>query len=290
MKPAPFLYVAPDTTEECIELLGEHGDEAKVLAGGQSLMALLNLRMSRPAILIDIGRIASLRKLEERDGVVAVGAFVRQRAIETSPIFVRSLPLLRQAVELIGHPATRARGTIVGSMCHADPAAELPLCAALLEAEFSIVSKRGGRTLPAASFFASSLQTNLEADELVTEVLLPRALPGTGYAFDEVSRRHGDFAIVAAAALVEMEAGRVRSGRVALGGMAPSPVVRDLPDGLIGGGRDREEFARVARDLADELQPDSDLHASDIYRKSTAAVLIERVLAAAARDAGTERN
>ncbi len=259
MKPPAFSYVAPDSVAECLALLAQYGGDAKIMAGGQSLMPLLALRMARPAVVIDIGRIKELDFVRREGAMVHVGAGVRQRRIEHDPIFAQDLPLLRQAVGFIGHVATRSRGTIVGSLCHADPAAELPVCAMLLDAELVVQSARGERMVKAGDFFAGALVTALKEDELVTAVRFP--VHTAGFAFDEIARRHGDFALVSIAG---------RADKVALGGVAAAPVVFTVQPG--------EAAKDFAARVAGSLEPIDDLHASAAYRRSVAGVLVERVL------------
>jgi CO/xanthine dehydrogenase FAD-binding subunit len=286
MKPPVFKYVAPESVDECVGLLGQYADEAKIIAGGQSLMPLLSLRMVRPAVIIDIGRMAELGRWREENGFVRVGALVRQRALEVDKALRQLLPLMTEAAQLIGHPATRSRGTIVGSMCHADPAAELPVCAALLGAEFVLRSSKGSRTLKAEKFFIDALSTAVEVDELVEEVRIPTARKGEGYAFVEIARRHGDFALVSAGAVVEAEAGRVKDARVALGGIGPRPKVFSVADFAQGKPFDRAACAEFGRHVASRVEPGSDLHATADYRRAVSASLVERALNTAFDRAG----
>lgn len=276
MKPPPFAYAAPETLDECVALLAEHSDDAKILAGGQSLMPLLNLRMVRPAVIIDIRRVRGLDCWERDGNFVRIGAFVRQRVLETDKNLAMALPLLAKAVNLIGHPATRSRGTIVGSMCHADPAAELPICALLLGGEFMLRSHRGSRVLSADDFFEDALSTAVGPDEMVEAVQIPVASPGSGCAFDEVARRHGDFALVSAGAVVEEG-----KGRVALGGVGARPILFRYDDILPGAPIDAENIVSFGRQVAGLIEPNSDLHATADYRRSVASVLIERTLQSA---------
>lgn len=279
MKPPAFSYVAPESVAECLALLAQYGGDAKIMAGGQSLMPLLALRMARPAVVIDIGRIAELNFVRHEDDVVHIGAGLRQRRIESEPIFARDLPLLRQAVDFIGHVATRSRGTIVGSLCHADPAAELPVCAALLGAEFVVASARGARQVAAKEFFESALVTVLKEDELVTEVLFPVQASDSGYAFTEIARRHGDFAMVSVGAVVRRNGSQVDS-TIALGGVGATPLVFGVEDFAHGDGA--ASYKRTATGIMEALNPIDDLHASAAYRRAVAGVLVERVLTAAA--------
>lgn len=279
MKPPVFAYAAPATVEECLELLHRFGGDAKIMAGGQSLMPLLNLRMARPDVVIDIGRAGGLDKAERRNGSVEIGATVRQRAIERDPLFAHCLPLLADAAQHIGHVATRSRGTIVGSLCHADPAAELPVCAALLDAEFVLRAQGGSRTLKASAFFADALATTAREDELVEAVRFPVADAASGYAFVEMARRHGDFALVSVAGTVRRGAdGKIADGAVALGGVGPAPAVFRLGEFSAGAKIDAATYKAFGRHVASAVEPRGDLHASADYRRAVAATLVERVL------------
>lgn len=284
MKPPKFSYEAPKTLEECLSLLAQYGDEAKLLAGGQSLMPLLNLRMVRPQVIVDIGHVRGLDGWAKEDKSVTVGAFVRQRVIETDRSLTTAVPLLAEVIPLIGHPATRSRGTIVGSMCHADPAAELPLCAVLLGAEFLLRSSKGSRVVKADDFFEDALTTATRSDEIVEAVRLPVAPPGSAYAFDELARRHGDFALVSVGAAVETREGRTEV-RVALGGASSRPVSFSY-DGNAADLADRAKIIEFGRHVATQIDPGTDLHATADYRRSIAATLIERTLLTALAQAG----
>ncbi len=281
MKPPLFSYVAPHSVAECLELLAQFGGDAKIMAGGQSLMPLLALRMARPAVIIDIGRIKELNFARKDGDVVRIGAGLRQRAIERDPIFAKELPLLCQAIGFIGHVATRSRGTIVGSLCHADPAAELPVCAALLNAQFITASTRGERKVSAKQFFEGALVTILKEDELVTEVRFPVPAAGSGVAFAEIARRHGDFAMVSAAAIMHPGSASQVDSAVALGGVGMTPLVFGIADFSLGQGDAAASYKRTANAVMEALEPQDDLHATAAYRRAIAGVLIERVLSAA---------
>ena len=276
MKPPPFAYAAPGSVEEALSLLAAHGGDARVLAGGQSLMPLLALRMVRPEVIVDIGRIPGLDAWAAEGGLVSLGPMVGQAALLQDKALAAALPLCTMAAPWIGHPSTRSRGTIVGSLCHADPAAELGVCLLTLGAEMTVSSASGDRTIAAADFFDSPLSTAAGEGEMVTAIRVPAAAPRTGYAFVELARRHGDFAIVAAAAVVTLgAAGAVESARVGLGGVADTPVAFDVAGGL-------EDWADAARDIAARLDPPDDLQASAGYRRDMAARLAAQTLADAA--------
>jgi len=225
MKPPPFEYSAPESVPEALSLLATLGDSAKVLAGGQSLLPLLNLRLASPAHLVDINRMPQLGQIRPHDGGLVLGSMVRQRSLERSDEVRPRCPLLLEVVPMIGHPQIRNRGTVGGSMAHADPAAELPALALLLDAVFLLASVRGERLIKAGDFFKGYMTTALEPDELLLEIRLPAWPAGAGFSFQEVSRRHGDFALVGATAMVILGPdGAIAHGRLAFTGMGEMPV------------------------------------------------------------------
>src|SRR5580693_7309943 len=224
MKLPPVEYEAPRTVSEAVELLAEHLDQASVLAGGQSLIPLLALRLARPAVLIDINGVDGLSGVSATDGSVGIGAMTREYVAEESAVIADAVPLLAAALPLIGHEAIRSRGTIGGSLAHADPAAELPAVALALDAEFVVRSQSGERVIPAAEWFEGYLATARRPDEILVEVRFPAAAPGTGVSFQEVARRHGDFAIVGLAASLTLADGAVSDARLAFSGVADVPV------------------------------------------------------------------
>lgn len=268
MKPRPFDYVRPDTVEEAVALLAEHGDDARVLAGGQSLMAMLNLRLADPAMLIDIARIAELGAIRDLGDWIEVGAAVTQNTLLAWPDLPHKLPLLAAALPFVGHFQTRNKGTVCGSIAHADPSSELPLALATLDGEVVLRSRRGARTLPAKEFQIDMLTTAREPDELIVAVRFP-AHAKRPAAFREVARRHGDFAIIAVAALIDgMQA------RIGIGGMAGRPAVARIAlDGAA-------SVKAAVDELADGLEGYEDLHASagmrrDILRNLAPLVIEE---------------
>ncbi|MEA3020306.1 MAG: aerobic carbon-monoxide dehydrogenase medium subunit [Actinomycetota bacterium] len=270
MKPPPFLYLAPTSLDEAIAALAEHGEDAKVLAGGQSLIPLLSLRLARPTALIDLNGVAELSSIA-MNGSTAIGAMTRHRAIERSAEVAGRVPLLSAAVPYIGHAAIRSRGTIGGSLSHADPAAELPAVALALDATFEVRSTRGSRTITAADFFAGYFTTSLEPDEVLVQVTFPNAAPGTGVSVQEMARRHGDFAMVAVAASVAPDG----DTRIALINMADRPVRATEAEAAAKAGAPMEEIVALA---TRGLEPVSDLHASAAYRRHVAGVLVRRAL------------
>jgi carbon-monoxide dehydrogenase medium subunit len=283
----PYVeYEAPATVAEAVDLLGEHQDEASVLAGGQSLIPLMALRLARPAVLIDVNSLGELSGVSVTDGRAAIGAMTREYVAEESAVVTDTVPLLAAALPLIGHEAIRSRGTIGGSLAHADPAAELPAVARALDAEFVVRSRSGDRVVPAAEWFEGYLATARRPDELLVEVRFPTAGPGTGAAFQEVARRHGDFAIVGLAVSLTLADGLVSDARLAFSGLADVPVrAADAEDFLIGERPSPELFDEAARRATADIDPPADLHGSSEYRKKIAATLVRRGLQAAADNA-----
>jgi CO/xanthine dehydrogenase FAD-binding subunit len=273
--------------EETLALLAELGEGAKLLAGGQSLVPLLNFRLVRPQHLVDLNAVADLAGIREDDGHLVIGAMTRQRAVETSALVRRRCPLLAEAMPQIGHVQIRNRGTIGGSLAHADPAAELPAVVAALDGELVVRSARGRRVLKAEQFFLGYLSTAAEPSELLVEVRLPAVPPRTGTAFLEVSRRHGDFALVGVAATITLdEAGVCTGSAIVLTGVGPTPVVaREAARALVGVKPSAAAFADAGRRVAAMLRPDGDMHASREYRQHVGGVLTARALARAAERA-----
>jgi carbon-monoxide dehydrogenase medium subunit len=286
MKPPPFTYHRPSTLDEALDLLGEYGDEAKVLAGGQSLMPLLSLRLAHPAHLVDINRIdGQLGQIAQHDSGLSVGALVRQRAAETSAVVRAACPLLAEALPLIGHTQIRNRGTVCGSLAHADPASELPAVTLALDAEMVAQSRaRGTRRIAADAFFHGYLTTALEPDELLTEVRLPAWPAGTGWSFQEVTRRHGDFALVGVAAALRLDtAGTCQDVRLAAIGAGPGPLRgRAAEAALRGQPFSTESVTAAAQELGKAVDPASDVQATAAYRRHVTVVLARRALEEAA--------
>jgi len=270
MKPPPFEYVAPTSLDEAVAALAEHGDDAKVLAGGQSLIPLLSLRLARPTALIDLNGVAELSSISV-NGTASIGAMTRHRAAERSAELARAVPLLAAAVPYIGHAAIRTRGTVGGSLAHADPAAELPAVAMALDATFEVASTRGTRTIAADAFFAGYFTTSLEPDEILTSVTFPTAAPGTKVSVQEMARRHGDFAMAAVVASVSPTG----DTRLALVNVADRPYRAIEAEAAANAGASDDEVADLA---TRELEPVSDLHATSAYRKHVAGVLVRRAL------------
>jgi len=286
VKPPPFEYRLADSVETAVAALAEAGGEAKVLAGGQSLVPMLNFRLLRPAILVDINRVPGLSYISDDIDAIRVGALTRHHQLETSPVIADHLPVLRAAMAHVAHLAIRNRGTIGGSLTHADPAAELPMMALLLDATLGIASPRGRRTVAARDFFLGALSVALEADELVTEVVFPKLPPDTGWGFEEISRRHGDFALAAMAATLTLADGKIAQARIAIAGADERAVRASEAEALLQGksldGELRDAACESARAC---VTPNTDLHASSDYRRHLVGVLTGKALDAAWRRA-----
>jgi 2-furoyl-CoA dehydrogenase FAD binding subunit len=256
MKPARFDYVRAETIEEALDVLAQTGDDARILAGGQSLLPMLNMRLARPQVVIDVMGIAALKKVEDRGGGLTVYAGTRQVEIERRAELAKSQPLLAAALGWVGHAQTRSRGTFCGSIAHADPSAELPLVLTALGGSVHLRSRKAARKVPAEDFFTGVMATARRDEELIEAIAFPPKAPQAGYAFREVARRHGDFAIVACAAIAEPEA-----ARLAVGGVAEHPVVRAMP--LPGS----SALDDALDEFAWSLEARDDLHASARYRR-----------------------
>ncbi len=281
MKPAPFVHHAPRTVDEAVAVLAEVSSDGKVLAGGQSLIPVLNMRLATPGHLVDINGVAGLDAVHVTDEWVRVGALVRHAGLQRHDGADAALPLLRQALDNVAHPAIRNRGTTVGSIAHADPAGEMPSVAVLTGGVVEAVGPGGRREIAATDFFEGPLETTLAHDELVEAVRFGRFAPGTRTAFLESARRHGDYALAGVAVAVEVTDGVVRSARASFVSVTPVPTVLDLSPALAG----RDAGAPVHADVVDlvraHVDPEGDIHASADYRRMLAAELTRRALAAA---------
>jgi carbon-monoxide dehydrogenase medium subunit len=289
VKPPPFDYSAPDSVAEALELLQRAPEETSVLAGGQSLVPVLNMRLAQPLALVDLNRVAGLGAIETTpERRIRFGCMVRQRRLESEPLVRDRLPLLTEAAVHIAHLAIRTRGTVGGSLAHADPSAELPAAVSALDGRMLVRGPDGERTVPAADFFLGPLTTAIEPGELLVAVELEPPPPGSGSAFLEVARTHGAFALAAAAAVLHLDdSGVVDHARVALAGLGGVPCVPAWLDEVAGGeAPDEALFRRVGERVRDEVDPFDDVHASAQYRKRVAAVLTARALATAAARAG----
>ena len=284
MRPAPFEYLAPRTVEEALDLLVRYGGDAKLLAGGQSLVPMMNMRLVRPGVVVDLNRVAALGGVREAVRGLRLGALVRQHALERDGRVAAAAPLLAEAAPVIGHLQTRARGTVGGSLVHADPAAELPACMIALDAVFHLRSARAARACRAQDFFRGLLATALEPDELLAEIEVPGApAPRSGHGFAEVARRHGDFALAGACAVLGLDAAGVcRHARLVIFGVGDGPHLARATAGLIGERPSAARLTEAGRAAAAEIDARSDLHATGEYRRRVAAGLGARALGSAA--------
>ncbi|ETW93996.1 MAG: hypothetical protein ETSY1_36770 [Candidatus Entotheonella factor] len=281
MKPAPFDYYAPSSVDEALALLAEHGDDAKLLAGGQSLMPMMNMRLATPQVVVDINRIDGLAGIAQAsDGGLTIGAMTRQRTVERSDEVRQRCPLLTDAMPWLGHFQIRNRGTIGGSVVHADPAAELPAVMVAMEAELVLRSAERERVVPADEFFVTFLTTATEPDELLTEIRLPAWSAAWGWDIQEVSRRQGDFAMVGSVAMVQVdEAETCRAARLVLFGVGETPVrVASAEARMVGQRLDDALLQEVADIVTEALEPEGDIHASATYRKEVGGVMARRTL------------
>lgn len=285
MKPVPFAYARPDTIDEALAVLAEHGDEAAILAGGMSLGPMLNLRLVRPTVVVDVNRIAGIQEVAAANGHVVTGAGVRQARAMGEPVIAAEVPLLARALPWVGHYQTRSRGTLGGSVAHADPSAEVPLALLALGGEVELRSARRRRTVAAGDFFLGVLTTNRQPDEMVTALHWPRRTAGEGCAFEEIAERHGDFAVAAVAARARMAGGNVAGVDVAVGGVEDRPVAIDL-SAFAGARADDETVAAIAEQVAKQVSPISDRAASAAHRRALARELTRRTVRRALDEAG----
>ena len=287
MKPRPLGYMRPESVAEALAALAAPGLEAKVLAGGQSLVPLMSMRLAAPDLVVDINRLTELSYVEVADGQVRVGALARHAEVLANPAAAAAQPLLRKALRFVAHPAIRNRGTTVGSIVHADPNGEMPAVLALLAGTVRVASAAGERSIPAAEFFLGPLESAVQPGELATEVqfpVLPRRAAGTG--FTEISRRRGDYAICGVAAMVWLGPdGRVGGAKAAYLSMAPAPAILDLSETVAGATADARSFPAAASIARERLEPEPDIHASACYRRQLAGVLTERALVEALAEA-----
>ena len=280
MKPPVFEYHDPATVEEALDLLRRYGDDAKVLAGGQSLMPMLNFRLARPAHLVDVNRVAGLAGIVRSADTLTIGAMVRQRTLERSSEIHHWCPLVRRVLELVGHPQIRNRGTLGGSLAHADPAAELPALALALDARLVLRRSGGRRVVAAQDFFVAQLTTAARPDELLVEVELP-ARPEIGYGVHEVAMRHGDFALGGVITALTFGSGpRIVTARVVAFGVADRPIrIERAEAALVGASPSEQARAEAAALVAQAVDPPSDIHASAAYRRRLSGELARRALA-----------
>jgi len=290
MKPAPFEYYAPTTTEEAMALLAQHGYDAKVLAGGQSLIPTMNFRLAQPSVLIDLNNIPELFYIEpDKNGGVLVGAMTRESQVEHAPLIADRAPLVYETMPHIAHPQIRNRGTFGGCMAHADPAAELPAVSLALTARFRVRSQSGERWVPADEFFIGFFTTALEPDELLVEVALPPMPPRSGWSFQEIARRHGDYALVGAATVVTLDdQGRCQRARIVFLSVGDGPVEAHQAAEVLRGQVITPEAIQEAAEAAarTDVDPSSDIHATADYRRHLVRVLARRTLEQAFERAG----
>ena len=280
MKPAPFEYYCPRSLDEALALLAEHGSEAKPLAGGQSLIPAMNFRLATPAILVDLNRLDELAHVTSQAGL-RIGGMTRHRVLERSDVVAREAPLVAAAMPHVAHPAIRTRGTLGGSLAHADPAAELPAVMVALQAVFTVRNQQRTRQIAATDFFTGLFSTALAADELITEIAIPPPAAGSAFAFEEIARRHGDYALAGAAAVVAQDAeGRCATVRVALLSVGDRPLVADQVARVLTGHKPSAAAIREAAQAAAaaDIDPAGDIHASSAYRRHLAGVSMQRVL------------
>lgn len=281
MKPAPFEYHAPPTVDEALSLLAEHGYDAKVLAGGQSLIPMMNFRLAQPSVLVDMNNIPDLAFIKAGDDGLRIGAMTRHYQVETSSIAAEHAPLIHATMPKIAYPQVRSRGTFGGSISHADPAAELPTLTTALDGKFRLVSQRGERWIPASEFFLGLFTTSLEPDEILAEASIPAMPPRSGWSLQEVARRPHDFALVGAAAVLTLDAnGRCENARLVFLSVGDRPMVAERAADLLKGQEVTPEAIRAAAELAstEEIDPSSDIHATVDFRRHLANVLCRRAI------------
>lgn len=292
MKPPPFEYSAPTTLPEALDVLTEVGSDGKVLAGGQSLIPILNMRLAAPGHLIDINRIAGLAYVRVEDGTpphVRVGATARHAEVERDPTAREAVPLLSQALRLVAHPVVRNRGTTVGSLAHADPSGEMTAVLALLGGTVDLARKGATRTVGAEEFFVGPLESCIEPGEMAVAARFPAPAGRTGTDFVEVARRHGDYALCGVAAVVTLDDDlRIATARAAYISVAATPLVLDLTDAVVGGTPQDARYGDGARLARERVEPEPDIHATADYRRHLAGVLTERALRNATRRAAEQ--
>ncbi len=276
MKPATFEYLLPGSVEETVGLLEQHEDDAKIIAGGQSLIPLMNFRLARPKILVDINGIKSLSGIKEEEGKLVIGALTRENEAKDSVLVQEHCPIFSQAISKIGHAAIRNRGTIGGSLVHCDPSAELPTVSRVLNAEMRIVGSDGEKLIEAEDFFITYLTSVLEPSEILLDIRIPKLNKDCGWSFVELSRRSGDFAIVAVAVILIMdEKGVCREARISLGGVEATPIRAEEAESYLAGKVVDGTILKTAGKLATEnIDPESDYHASAEYRENMVEVMV----------------
>ena len=282
MKPPPFEYLAADSVGAAVQALADSGGDGKIIAGGQSLLPMLNFRLLRPSVLVDINRIPDLAYVRDDGDRIRIGPLTRHHVVETSSIVATQLPVLHEAMGYVAHLAIRNRGTIGGSLSHADPAAELPMMSLLLDARLEVQSPAGRRTIEAQDFFLGALTTALEDGEMLVEVNLPKLRKGTGWAFEEVARRSGDFALACVAVTLSHDDGKISDVRIGMMGVGETPMRATEAERLLAGQRYSDAVVAAAVEaIRVAVEPNTDLHASSAYRRHLVGILAQRAIAKA---------
>jgi carbon-monoxide dehydrogenase medium subunit len=282
MKPPPFEYLAADSVDAAVQALADSGGDGKIIAGGQSLLPMLNFRLLRPSVLVDINRIPDLAYVRDDGDRIRIGPLTRHHALEISNIVATELPVLHEAMGYVAHLAIRNRGTIGGSLSHADPAAELPMMSLLLDARLEVQSLAGRRTIEAQGFFLGALTTALEDGEMLVEVNLPKLRKGTGWAFEEVARRSGDFALACVAVTLSHDDGKISDVRIGMMGVGETPMRATEAERLLAGQRySAAVVAAAVEAIRAAAEPNTDLHASSAYRRHLVGILAQRAIAKA---------
>ena len=282
MKPPPFEYLAADSVDAAVQALADSGGDGKIIAGGQSLLPMLNFRLLRPSVLVDINRIPDLAYVRDDGDRIRIGPLTRHHALEISNIVATELPVLHEAMGYVAHLAIRNRGTIGGSLSHADPAAELPMMSLLLDARLEVQSLAGRRTIEAHDFFLGALTTALEEGEMLVEVNLPKLRKGTGWAFEEVARRSGDFALACVAVTLSHDDGKIFDVRIGMMGVGETPMRATEAERLLAGQRYSDAVVAAAVEaIRVAVEPNTDLHASSAYRRHLVGILAQRAIAKA---------
>lgn len=287
MKPAKFEYLLPLNLQEALAYLDEYGEDAKIMSGGQSLIPVLNMRLSTPKYIIDLGKVEELKYILEEDEQIRIGALTRHADVERSELVHQHCGILVEAMKWVGHTHIRNRGTMGGTIAHADPSAEMPCVVTALRGEIVIASKEEERVVSPEEFYLTYLLTSLEPTEMVKEVRFPVLSSTSGFAFTELARRHGDFALVAVAAVIDLDAaGKISSCRLVVGGAGPVPaIIEDAEDELIGEEPTEEAFIQALKHIEDDLDPEDDLHGTGEYRIELARTLCKRALITASNRA-----
>ena len=282
MKPPPFEYLAADSVDAAVQALADFGGDGKIIAGGQSLLPMLNFRLLRPSVLVDINRIPDLAYVRDDGDRIRIGPLTKHYALEISNIVATQLPVLHEAMGYVAHLAIRNRGTIGGSLSHADPAAELPMMSLLLDARLEVQSPAGRRTIEAQDFFLGALTTALEDGEMLVEVNLPKLRKGTGWAFEEVARRSGDFALACVAVTLSHDDGKISDVRIGMMGVGETPMRATEAERLLAGQRYSDAVVAAAVEaIRVAVEPNTDLHASSAYRRHLVGILAQRAIAKA---------